>query len=80
MYTYILYSYSSFSLIATGFLGLITNRHNGKITNTIKKTIDQATLTNIGAGTWNSFSENLRQISDSVMILQINNQPWAPSR
>ena len=60
--------------------GRMMNRHRGKITRTIAATIDHPILTAIGAGTGNSFSENLRQMMDSVMTLQIMSHACAPSR
>lgn len=60
--------------------GRMMNRQIGKITRTTAATIDHPTLTAIGAGTGNSFSENLRQMIDSVITLHIISHACAPSR
>lgn len=60
--------------------GRMIKRHSGKMTRTTAATIDHPILTAIGAGTGNSFSENLRQMIDSVMTLQIMSHACAPSR
>jgi hypothetical protein len=58
----------------------MTNLQKGKMTSKKERMMDQAILTNMGAGTVNSFSENLRQIKDSVIMLQMKSQAWTPRR